>query len=112
MNLFYSARMTNIEKLKSIVLVFFFNIFLPTLDVGTDLRLIIKFWNMKIKYKEDEWSGFSISISLGVTSKKKIAYLKTLSKLRVTTHPPTLFLTNYFLTSFNKVEHPPYLLHY
>ena len=37
---------------------------------------------------------------LGVTSKKS-AYLKTLSKLRVTTHPPTLFLANYFLTSFN-----------
>ena len=33
--------------------------------------------------------------------KKKSAYLNTLSKLRVTTHPPTLFLTNYFLTSFN-----------
>ena len=56
--------MTNIEKLRSTVLVLLFNIFLPTLDVGTDLRLIIKFWNMKIKYKEEEWSGFSISIAL------------------------------------------------
>ena len=37
-------------------------------------------------------------------------YLKTLSKLMLTTHPPTLNLTNYFLTSFDYVEHPPYQL--
>ena len=35
---------------------------------------------------------------LGVPSKKKTVYLKTLSKLRLTPLPPTLFLTNLFLT--------------
>ena len=33
--------------------------------------------------------------------KKKRVYLKTLFKIRLTTHPPTLILTNYFLTIFD-----------
>ena len=43
---------------------------------------------------------------------KKRVHLKTLSKLRLTTHPPTLFLTNYFLTSFEVLisTHPTYLI--
>ena len=52
------------------------------------------------------------SVRLRGNVKKKRVYLKTLSKSRLTTHSPTLFLTNYFLTNFNKVEHPPYLLNF
>ena len=44
---------------------------------------------------------------LGVPSKKKTVYLQTLSKLMVTPLPPTLFLTNLFLTKCWPCWPPP-----
>ena len=40
-------------------------------------------------------------------SKKNPVYLKTLSKLRLTSLPPTLFLTNLFWQSVDHVDLPP-----
>ena len=73
------------------------------------IAIIIKYFFQcyidHISFKIDS-SNFSNISSLhrnylrGNLQKKRV-YLKTLSKLRLTTHPPTLFLTNYFLTIFD-----------
>ena len=58
-------RMTKSEKIKAILPLMIFNIFLPTIDVVTDLRLIIKFWIIKISWNGEEmWSGFYFSLAL------------------------------------------------
>ena len=51
-------------------------------------------------YSMENSSNDGLDMVSGNVQKKRV-YLKTLSKSRLTTHPPTLFLTNYFLTNFN-----------
>ena len=51
-------------------------------------------------YSMENSSNDGLDMVSGNVQKKRV-YLKTLSKSRLNTYPPTLFLTNYFLTIFN-----------
>ena len=66
---------------------------------------LLNFWQ-----KQSKKTTFYVNKISENIFKKAIILLNFIKKLALTTHPPSLFLTNNFLTSFNEVEHPPYLL--